>query len=97
MSDDFKPGDVVVCVDASTRTGPRHVDVCFRLEQGRHYRLSWVGEFTDGDVAVELVEDPDDDWDLAWEGNRFRKIDAADEQFTRQMRAIRPVREQVPA
>jgi hypothetical protein len=93
MSDDFQVGDVVVCV------GPLEPgDDRFGIHETRLYRIRAVGTSTVERMPilnfVGLLEP------APWEGwlfHCFRKLPRADEQFTEQMRACKPVRVSEPA
>lgn len=92
MSAPFAPGDVVVCVDAK----PDRIDpLAARLVERAHYRVAVVGVHRDGGPAIGFRCLPSDIagacW--GWSARRFRKIDAADEQFAARIRACKPERE----
>lgn len=82
---DFAPGDVVICVN----TAPiERDDPITELALGRAYRIAdipWDGLVTLCSPRVPRGYLGYHDW-------RFRKIDAADEQFTQQMRSLKPVK-----
>lgn len=97
---DFAPGDVVVCVDAGDLgVGSRNVGL---LSEGRLYRVARVtppypwssGDFCYG-VVVEGVRSYN--FDGSFHPRRFRKIRPASDQFTRQIRACKPIKEKEPA
>lgn len=81
---DFDPGDVVVCVN--TRPWGNHLfrDRPMPLILMRTYRVTEVRR-----TMVAVAEFPK----LAFLGDRFRKIRPADEAFTRQMRALKPIKQ----
>lgn len=92
---DIQPGDVVVCVDVSTivrvvaRRNLRIASLGKHLRLGAIYRALFIGvDPVDGSSTIRLAGIRD--LKLAC---RFRKIRPADEQFIREMRAIKPVRE----
>lgn len=93
MSGPFKVGDVVVCVEEDC------CPVCALYPDEEPWM---VGKF----FSVELVLPPPDDCNcqnvrLAGAGDfltgQIRHLPKADEQFTAQMRAIKPVRKTVSA
>lgn len=100
MSDHFKAGDVVACVDDTPCRCGRCPGVRFPTRRGGIYR-------------VEAVDPPrfrGDIWGLVLVGvvangvhnrainiARFRHLPKADEQFTARIRACKPIREGVPA
>lgn len=91
---DFAPGDVVVCVDVGPSVfDPRATKL---LKQGASYRVNTCGEWK-GVACVAFRDFPSDTPGHAWafKADRFRRLCAADEQFTEQMRALRPAK--VPA
>jgi hypothetical protein len=95
---DINVGDVVVCVDASPCRLERQAE---RLIEGRHYRVASVG-CTEPDNAERLAVhgkafEKRPGWCFAFRVTRFRKIDAADEQFTLAMRSCLPIRTEVSA
>lgn len=84
MSEDIKAGDVVVCVDAALAP---------ELREFSAYRTAAVCRHDDG-LGLQLFSvTPVSTMreHCCFKIERFRKIDAADEQFTREMRACRPV------
>jgi hypothetical protein len=86
-------GDVVVCVDASGAN---------MLAEGRAYTVTdamfaepqWrdAGEF--GVILAEVKSSTSSGGFYAW---RFRKVQKADDKFTRQIRALRPVKQKEDA
>lgn len=93
---DFAPGDVVVCVDNSLgRYAPERLLVTGHIYRIRDSHIAPNGEPA---VCVEGVVHPvpyRTGRERGWYPYRFRKLKAADEQFTEQMRALRPAK--VPA
>lgn len=85
---DFAPGDVVVCVDVDTPNfdGLRPPN----LGLGRNYRVTGVYAGNTG-IGLTLRGVSPAFGRLGFHAFRFRKLKAADEQFTEQMRALRPV------
>lgn len=95
MSDDFQVGDVVVCIsdDYERASGPES----WWPKRGQIYRVAGLDHCLNG-LFLEFAEDPDfGDTELGWAATDFRKLPKADEQFTEQMRAIRPHTKRVPA
>jgi hypothetical protein len=102
----FAPGDVVVCVapEHSTcrhhRTAPNNMLLSSGvLAVGRSYTVANIirGKFGPcGTFGIDLAEVKSPVSPCFCPGC-FRKIDPASDEFTEQMRAIKPVREQVPA
>lgn len=96
MSGPFKVGDVVVCVDAPPTTNYGS----WLPKRGAIYSISatCIGNVT-GKACVRLAQDPEPkpDADGDWYARRFQLLPKADEQFTAQMRAIKPVRKSVSA
>lgn len=98
MSAPFQPGDAVLCV---------HIDLPYRggwLKIRRAYRVEHIelgiNEFSgEEEAGLTLVGDPlnDRDPDGFWPADWFRKIDAADETFTAEMRALKPLKQGVRA
>jgi hypothetical protein len=94
---DIKRGDLVVCIDAK----PDLVDpLAHLLIEGRHYRVACVGPRTNDGIYALTAHDwpsntPGKGWAFAI--RRFRKIDKADEKFTEQVRACRPIKQREPA
>ena len=79
------PGDVVVCVDAGMITCAHGVIHLGML--ARHGEVLRVGSITwSAPCRCPSIRDGDRGGIVA----RFRKIDAADEQFAEQMRACKP-------
>lgn len=94
MGEDFKVGDVVVCVDdgRDMRGNLRApVQRSKSLRRGHIYRIAWVGMTRARVFGVKLLDDPAAAFG-AWAADRFRKLPKADEQFTADMRACRPHR-----
>jgi len=96
----FSVGDVVVCV----RDNPcPHYRTTTRVQKGAIYRIVEACLFTDkstGFQAFAVLLDRDNPVKDGIEGwshhDRFRKITAADEQFTAQIRACRPAHRKSP-
>lgn len=90
MSAPFQPGDVVVCVDAVSpnRTGL----VPTNVKAGKTYRVTCCYVGVTGDWAVTIANTLPRAGSAGFKAWRFRKIDAADEQFTAEMRACRPTK-----
>jgi hypothetical protein len=100
---DFAPGDVVVCVDDSPCRCCGD-DIAIRL--GTSYRVAraYVGlNRPTGKRFLSLrLVGVDNSSPHHWQERginaaRFRKIRPADESFTRQMRALRPIKTRVEA
>lgn len=94
---DFQVGDVVVCVDAGPAFGPLSGWIKVPLAVGRYYTVIHIASEVDyeGEYGVQVagigVEELPD-FHPCFQARRFRKIDAADEQFTQQMRSLKPVK-----
>jgi hypothetical protein len=96
MSDEIRPGDVVVCVDESPCKccGGIDPDLCI----GRMFRVVTVGRGfnTAHRVWVDTLHWPgqsDFNGHPSYAGKniaRFRKLPTADTEFTAQMRAMKP-------
>jgi len=80
---DYDVGDVVVCVRMDSN--PIMIGKVYRAKE-------FLPPDSDGDIGVRLFGVRPNTWRGAFAANRFRKIDAADEAFTRQMRAIKPAK-----
>lgn len=98
----FQPGDVVVCIDARAAYGWASGQVDVGLVEGHHYRVRCVVAHMDCDgtygIEVEGVNLlAREDFYPAFAHTRFRKIDAADESFIAEMRALKPVKQGQPA
>ena len=93
----FKPGDVVVCVDASPIDGFGCCDAPVRefLHEGGVYRISAV-RFWGSVCGVQLCDDPNNAVHgyqmTCWHASRFRHLPKADSNFTASMRALRPLK-----
>ena len=93
MSAPFAPGDVVVCVDASP---PRNIVLTplTSLQERATYRVTALSPsgrsvLINGEmphIAVGYSKPG------GWDPYRFRKIDAADEEFAARIRACKPER-----
>lgn len=94
MGDDFKVGDVVVCVDVAPRGNwPVHNKNLSELKIGAMYRVDWTGRSRQGVPAVLLSGVPFDSRDGRYAGfdaKRFRKLRKADDSFIRQLRTLTP-------
>jgi hypothetical protein len=84
---DFQPGDVVVCVDDSPCTSQSHdhTEPC-PWKKGEIGRVISVYKYG---LELHPRKHPEHTYIAAY---RFRKIRPADESFTRQMRALRPIK-----
>lgn len=99
MGDDIRAGDVVVCVDATTALPTMGWDACHalkRLRVGRHYRVVAVAEsWNPVEPALILAGLSNSDinplWRDTWRAWRFRKLDAAEDCFTKAMQELRPL------
>lgn len=87
MSGSFKVGDVVVCVREHSSDewfhGPR------QIFQGKVYRVSRAGNWR-GIAVVALCGIEANTCANAFAAERFRHLPRADDQFTTQMRALKP-------
>lgn len=102
MSDDIRPGDVVVCVDESDcRCCNEHFPACI----GQMFRVKVVApgynpKATAPFASLLLADFPGTARHPAGSrvsANRFRKLPAADAEFTAQMWAMKPrLRSDVP-
>lgn len=92
MSSDIRSGDVVICVDDRANLGGKISDRQSQyIKASRYYRVIGIGFTKRGPgFSLQDVKSPADGF---WYEARFRKIPPADEQFTQQMRACRPVRD----
>jgi len=81
---DFKIGDVVVCINASNL---HPLDAPGSIVRGRHYRVHGFahddGIFPDG-IRNWCGE--------GFRAHRFKKLAKASDEFTGQLRALRPLR-----
>jgi hypothetical protein len=94
---DIGPGDLVVCVDAVPNkcVGSRGN---LAIRRNSLYRVQRILQDGVGDWGILLVGEVPHTCDCCsgsagWRPERFRKIDAADEQFTRAVRACKPCKE----
>lgn len=99
MGEDFKPGDVVVCVDAWTPSMPngRAPAEYSELREGSMYRVRslWNDSRFGPCLTLNEVEARSVNGGfLCW---RFRKLPKADEEFTASIRACKPSHNRVPA
>ena len=82
----FQPGDLVVCVSTlpnpAVQPNPKMLE---RLKEGRYYRVTAYlpQPKIDGVQLGGVDHKPGDGWQ-AW---RFRKVEPADEEFTKSLRA----------
>lgn len=91
MADEIRAGDVVVCVAIH----PWHEGCTEGPQIGGVYRVVEVDEVeacricgSEIGAAIAGFEDPDSACCI----NEFRKLPPADEQFTREMQAMRPAK-----
>ncbi len=94
---DIQAGDVVVCVDASPRVylAPDQIETLRQLREGGSYRVTALVETLHGiGLCLAGVRVPVGPRGReAWNPNRFRKVQKADDKFVEQMRAIRPAKQ----
>lgn len=100
MSDDIRPGDVVVCVDDSPyrSSGPMRGRP-WPMARGSLWRVAWAGVAlrgpSAGDPIIRLFNEPElPPGKRGWGVERFRKLDAAEDCFTNAMRELRPLETQ---
>lgn len=94
---DFDVGDVVVCVAGNCGAACHAGDKPSELVEGRAYRVAGLvpPELYHGDCVfgVHLVEmPPRSARDGGYCAARFRKVRPASDEFTRQMRSLRPIK-----
>ena len=96
---DFKPGDVVVAVGVPA-DDPKWND-CRTVSEGQPRNGAIVSVeavvFFSGECGLVVAGYPSRHPTRAWHHSCFRHLPKADEQFTAQMRACRPLREGQPA
>jgi hypothetical protein len=97
VSDDIRPGDVVVCVDVGNVPGDSGCLPIRAIRVGGTYRVRSTFIDFEGDLCVTLVGITSDTRFGGYFHGRFRKIDPADEQFVQQVRACRPIKQREPA
>lgn len=93
MSAPFQPGDVVCVINDSPARWHEPKGEC--LTVGDVFRVArFVRGMPFGPAFPRsfIVRVGDSKGILGWDAYRFRKIDAADEQFTAQVRACKPVK-----
>jgi len=91
MSDEFKVGDVVVCVREPE--GPYY--------DGWEPRIGGIYKVVDiipdgidlGRMLINLAEDPTRDDETGFEENAFKHLPKADDTFINQMRSLKPAKE----
>lgn len=88
MSGPFKVGDVVVRVAEPNIRGPNRPP-----EKGMPIRVEGVAFDSDGEQGLIFGRYPSNHPLRAWGHWSFRHLPRADETFTRQMNALRPVKE----
>jgi hypothetical protein len=101
VSDEIRPGDVVVCVD-DTDCAIYPGASSYKL--GAIYRIVAASMIRDGGTGYETYcvqtdrDNPVRDGRVGWaSAKRFRKLPPATEAFTRQMRACKPQKQPVDA
>lgn len=87
MSEDFKVGDVVVCVDDSPCVVDPFPGFPFGIKRGSMHRVTELC-FMRGEVFLGLL-DRDEDYFFA---ARFRKLPPADDEFILRIRSLKPGR-----
>lgn len=92
----IRVGDVVVCVDLAPRkdNNPGHLIELRKLREGAVYRVSEAGVSNKGTPFIRLTgiqntRDPSGGL-RSFRLDRFRKVQKADDAFTRQIRALNP-------
>jgi len=94
VDNDFKVGDVVVCVDAEFAGGSDvnrdHVSL---INKGCIYKVSHV---LDGGVGLSHVTYPYHPNVYGYKADRFRHLPKADDTFIQQMRSLKPARIREP-
>lgn len=98
---DIQPGDVVVCVDASSKpewaafyNDPFYASRLIAV--GRYYYVEETSHCPrTGQVGLNIgVALPDGD--MFWESVRFRKIDASKTELSERIKACRPIKHREP-
>lgn len=92
---DFKVGDVVVCVDGSPCRRAPYVGAPFSFKEGQIGRISRI-HMTDIGLGLEFPGHPGK-MGVGLHESRFRHLPKSDEQFTEQMRALKPRKESIHA
>lgn len=89
MSEDWKAGDIAICVDAEPcRRNPS----ARLLKLGRHYRVAVAADPGDGVLSLAFrCLTPKPGFGYAYAANRFRRIEPAEDVFTEAMRNLLPV------
>jgi len=101
MSGPFNVGDVVVCVDPKLSLHPGEV-VEVRVSLGSIHRVSAIMCSANGLRGILLDgERPHTCWccegEGCWRPERFRHLPKADDDFTAEIRACRPIKRSVDA
>lgn len=92
---DFQVGDVVVCVKARNIDNlPVEKTVSTRGLIGKIFRINNIASHPSWPVLGLSLDGfpPSSHPDGLWAHVNFRKLRAADEQFTQQMRSLKPVK-----
>jgi hypothetical protein len=89
MSDDWKVGDLALCVDAKRRGGSRNPP----LVDGRTYTVRGFAHISGG-LLLEEVEAENERHGFGWQMQRFRKIhpdehEACEEEFVTLLNRIK--------
>jgi hypothetical protein len=93
----FAIGDLVACVDDGIRTGGTVPPAGRFIKNGGIYRVEFIGQRS-GLPGVRLAGDPNNLMgNYGWHADRFQHLRPSDDEFARQMRACRPVRDRLPA
>ena len=87
MADDFKVGDVVVCVHEPDG----EINVMWGPKVGQIYKIIQVF-FWEGYLLVNLAEDPFAVPFNGFEAFAFKHLSKADDTFIQQMRSLKPAR-----
>lgn len=88
----FRIGDVVVCVDDSPCRAPHLLGLPFAFKRGTVKKISYVCLDGRGKVAIRFTDGPEP-IGPGFVAERFRKIQKADNAFTAQMRALKPIKQ----
>lgn len=87
MADDFRVGDVVVCIAIPQGS----IKGEWEPKIGGIYKVYDLYLCpTDDSLLIALEQDPERDGPGAFEANAFRKLPPASDEFTLQMRACKP-------
>lgn len=100
MSDDFQPGDLVVCITVGPIDRPARMVSAgmHKLRLGHIYRVARVGFCpVTREVGLRLVGHPHSSINSHVRAIRFRKLPPADEQFTADLKARIRRHDRVPA